>query len=52
MRTAHPRRAAPDKKFEDATTPLLSLDTIEVRYGGIRGLRLAGRAEPPTADAT
>ena len=31
---------------------MAGLAALVLRYGGIRGLRLAGRAEPPTADAT
>lgn len=38
MRTSHPTRPAPDARFEDAGTPLLVVDAIEVHYGGIRAL--------------
>jgi branched-chain amino acid transport system ATP-binding protein len=39
MRTSHPRRSAPDAKFADPATPLLSVQGIEVHYGGIRALK-------------
>ncbi len=39
MKTSHPRRPAPDAKFADPATPLLSVESIEVRYGGIRALK-------------
>ncbi len=39
MRTAHPRRAAPAESFANAATPLLDVQSIEVRYGGIRALK-------------
>ena len=39
MRTTHPRRAAPDARFADPATPLLSLTDVEVHYGGIRALK-------------
>lgn len=39
MKTSHPRRAAPDARFENEATPLLAVEKIEVRYGGIRALK-------------
>jgi branched-chain amino acid transport system ATP-binding protein len=39
MKTAHPKRPASDPKFADPKTPLLSVNDIEVRYGGIRALK-------------
>jgi branched-chain amino acid transport system ATP-binding protein len=39
MRTAHPSRKAPEEKFASPETPLLAVQDIEVRYGGIRALK-------------
>jgi branched-chain amino acid transport system ATP-binding protein len=39
MRTGHPTRPAPDDRFAQAVTPLLSVEDIEVHYGGIRALK-------------
>jgi branched-chain amino acid transport system ATP-binding protein len=39
MKTSHPRRTAPAEKYADPKTPLLDIDNIEVRYGGIRALK-------------
>ncbi|MEO7095194.1 MAG: ABC transporter ATP-binding protein [Polyangiales bacterium] len=39
MRTAHPIRKQPAESFADAKTPLLVVEGIEVRYGGILALK-------------
>jgi branched-chain amino acid transport system ATP-binding protein len=39
MRTHHPSRAAPEERYADPATPLLVIEDLEVRYGGIRALK-------------
>jgi branched-chain amino acid transport system ATP-binding protein len=39
MKTRHPHRAPPDARFSDPGTPLLAVENLEVRYGGIRALK-------------
>ena len=39
MKTAHPTRPPPADSFASEQSPLLSLDGIEVRYGGILALK-------------
>jgi branched-chain amino acid transport system ATP-binding protein len=39
MRTAHPTRPAPNDRYADPQSPLLVVEDLEVRYGGIRALK-------------
>ena len=39
MKTSHPTRAATPSSFADPGTPLLDVQNVEVRYGGILALR-------------